>query len=318
LRVLFAGSPGIAAAALETLVRMEASGRVELAGLLTNPDSSRGRSGRREPTETAAAAMALEKGRSRGSIPVLKPERLDARAREAVSALNPDLLVSFAYGRIFGPRFLEIFPQGGLNIHPSLLPRYRGPAPIQAAILNRDRETGITIQRLALEMDAGDILAREAFPLTLRETAASLSETAALKGAALLEKLLSGELPPGRPQEGVPVYCSLMAKEDGLIDWGRSALDIDAQIRAFNPWPLCFTRRGETPLYILEALALEDAGDSSSPPGTVLGTDKARGILVQTGRGVLAVSRLQLPAKKALDWKSFLNGVRDFGASPLG
>jgi methionyl-tRNA formyltransferase len=332
MRILFAGSPAIAVPALEALVELGLSdSEFQVAGVLSNPDSARGRHGGLEPTETAAAAVLFSerlKAEGKPPFPVLKPERLGAAAREAAAALKPDLLVSFAYGRIFGPRFLSLFPLGGINIHPSLLPKYRGAAPIPAAILNRDRETGITIQRLAPEMDTGDILLRESFPLTGRETTAALSDLAARKSAALLPAalrgLLRGEL-PGRPQNHEAAsYCSPIAKEEGRIDWSRSAAGIDAQIRAFTPWPLCFTRHGEQDLFILEGKAGESfpgegpGKTGSAGPGRVLGIDKSRGILIQTGDGILEVTRLQYRTKKALDWRAFLNGAKGFAGSRLG
>ena len=328
MKILFAGSPAIAIPSLRVLSDMEQEGRgVFLAGLLTNPDRAR-RHGHAEPTDVSAAALALDTIRKESGlapIPQLKPEKLDVKARQEVSALAPDLLVSFAYGRIFGPRFLALFPRAAINIHPSLLPKYRGAAPIPAAILAREKETGICIQKLSLEMDAGDILAEERFALSGRETTASLSETASERAALLLKKLLvdfAPALAAARPQEGEAVYCSQIKKEEGIIDWTKSAVDIDAQIRAYTPWPLSFTALGNDTLFILEGRPLEAPGPSAPPPGTVLGTDREKGILIQTGDGIMAVSRLQWQAKKALDWKAFYNGTKnnpqDFIGATLG
>jgi methionyl-tRNA formyltransferase len=326
MRILFAGSPAIAVPALESVVREG----FDMAGLLTNPDSPRGRSGKPEPTDCAAAALRF----SGNSFPLLKPEKLDGAAREQTAALKPDILVSFAYGTIFGPKYLALFPLGGINIHPSLLPRYRGPTPIPAAILNRETVTGITIQRLAAEMDSGDILAQEEVPLTGRETTASLSAIMAQKAAGLLPNTLrgiAGGTLQGRPQDhGAATYCSLIEKKDGKIDWSRSAVEIDAQIRAFDPWPLSWTNHPpfnegkpatggeELQLFILKAEALEKEAALSALPGQVLGKDKDKGILIQTGKGILAVSELQYRTKKALDWKAFLNGTRNFIDVRLG
>ena len=338
MKVLFAGSPAIAVPSLKVISELELEGKgVVLAGVLTNPDSRRGRHGKDEPTEVSAAAAELDlvrKEKGLPPIPQLKTEKLDAFTRKEISALAPDLLVSFAYGRIFGPRFLALFPLGGINIHPSLLPKYRGASPIPAVILAGEKETGICIQRLAAEMDAGDILAEDAFRLSGRETALSLSETSGRRAALLLRDLLPGfnsKAVRARPQKGEAVYCSLIKKEDGLIDWLKSAVEIDAQIRAYTPWPLSFTCLGKETLFILEAGSLETVktpaqADKAVPPktgplpcaGTVLGTDKNRGILIQTGDGILAVSRLQWQAKKALDWKAFINGARDFAGAKLG
>jgi methionyl-tRNA formyltransferase len=313
MRVLFAASAGIAVPVLRALVRYR---DFELAGLLTNPDTPRGRHGTPLATETAAALAELDP-----AVPVLKPEKLDAAAREQIAALEPDLLVSFAYGRLFGPRFLALFPLGGINIHPSLLPKYRGPSPIPAAILNRDSETGITIQRLAAEMDSGDILAQERFPLSGRETGAGLGAFCGEKSAEMLPGVLAaiagGTCRP-RPQDHSRAsYCSLIAGEAGMIDWNKSALEIDAQIRAYTPWPLCWTTHGERRLFVLEAQVLESGGEGAAP-GTVLGIDKGRGILVQTGEGALGMTALQYPGKKALDWRAFANGARNFAGALLG
>ena len=312
MRILFAGSPSIAVPALEAICKEKG---IELAGVLTNPDSSKGRSSRPEPTEVGAAAEKI----LGQSVPILKPGQLRAQAREQIAALKPELLVSFAYGRIFGPKFLDMFPLGGINIHPSLLPKYRGPTPIPAAILNRDTETGISIQKLALEMDSGDILAQERVQLTGRETTASLGRIMAQKAPELLPIVLK-DIAEGRaraqPQNHSEAsYCSLISGEDGLIDWSKSAVEIDARIRAFDPWPLCWTLHEGRRLYILKAAALES---ETNTPGLVAGIDKNRGILIQTGEGVLAVTELQYQARKVLEWRAFMNGARNFTGSRLG
>jgi len=325
LRILFAGTPAIAVPCLRSLSEMELEGKgVTLAGVLTNQDRPR-RHGEAEPSDVSAAARALDAIRKENGfppIPQLKPEKLDAGAREEAAALAPELLVSFAYGRIFGPRFLALFPLGGINIHPSLLPKYRGASPIPAAILNREKETGVCIQKLAAEMDSGDIIVSLKIEFSGRETTASLSETVSEKAALLLRELLLDFAPRAagaRPQEGEAVYCREIKKEAGLIDWGKSAAEIDAQIRAFTPWPLSFTRRGKDTLIVLEAQCAPAQAETKANalPGFVLGTD-SRGILVQTGDGVLALTRLQWQTKKALDWKAFCNGERDFTGIRLG
>ena len=319
MRILFAGSPVIAIPSLEVLCRTEG---VELAGVLTNPDTPKGRHGLPLPTEIGEAAEKILKRFSeegKDVFPILKPAKLDAPAREQVLSLKPDLLVSFAYGRLFGPKFLSLFPLGGINIHPSLLPKYRGPTPVQAAILNRDTVTGITVQRLALQMDSGNILASENLQLTGKETTASLSGIVAEKAGGMLPAVLKqiAEGGQGTPQDHSKIsFCSLIKKEDGQIDWKKSARDIDAQIRAFNPWPLCRTIHKNRQLFILKADIYKDM-DSKGEPGLVLGIDKEHGILVQTGEGILCVTQLQYQGKKALFFMDFLNGARDFTNSIL-
>jgi methionyl-tRNA formyltransferase len=314
---------------------------LEAVGVLTNPDSPRGRHGDAVPTDVGAAAERFNHALVEAGLPpmaVLTCERLDAPVRERVGALKPDILVSFAYGKIFGPRFLALFPLGGVNVHPSLLPKYRGATPIPAALLNRDTETGITVQRLALEMDSGDILAQESLSIHPRATNESLSLVVAEQAATLLHGVLTclaaGSIAAVPQDASRATYCGIIRKEDGWIDWGLSALELDARIRAFTPWPLCATEFKGLPLHILEAHpyqgacvggtrvgsdpAAESASGPAIPAGTVLDIDKQAGILVQTGRGPLAVARLQWGTKKAMDWRSFLNGARDFIGSRLG
>jgi len=319
VRVLYAASPAIAIPALESLCKTEG---IELAGVLTNPDTPKGRHGAPAPTETAEAAKKIC-----ACVPVLKPQKLDGEARERVSSLKPDMLVSFAYGRIFGPKFLALFPLGGINIHPSLLPKYRGPSPVQAAVLNRDTETGITVQTLAKEMDSGDILACEKFQLTGSETAGALTETMAQKAAVILPRVLRGIADgTARAQaqdHSLATYCSLITRDNALINWNKSAAEIEAAVRAFNPWPLCRTIHKERELYILKAGIYKGGAQDGETaparaPGQVAGIDKQAGILVQTGEGILSVTELQYQGKKALFWRDFLNGARDFSNAHFG
>ncbi|MCL2208546.1 MAG: methionyl-tRNA formyltransferase [Treponema sp.] len=322
MRLLFAGSPAISVPSLETLGGMKEG--FEIAGVLTNPDSPKGRHGNPVPTDVGEAAVELnrqfeEQGGS--TFPILKPAKLDEVLREQIKSLKPDLLISFAYGHIFGPKFMALFPLGGINIHPSLLPEYRGPSPVQASILNRDSVTGITVQTIEQEVDSGNILAARQLQLTGRETAGSLSRTVSLEAAlmlpAVLREILAGNT-KGTPQDHKKAsYCCLVKKEDGFIDWKKSAAEIEAKVRAFNPWPLCRTIHNGRELFILES-DIYSGGSDCPQCGLVLGIDKKSGILVQTGKGALAVTCLQYQAKKALFWQEFLNGARDFTGSILG
>jgi methionyl-tRNA formyltransferase len=310
--ILFAGSPDIAVPAL----RAAAATSIDLRAVLTKPDAVRGRGRKLEESDIAKAAHEL-------GIPVLKPAKLDAEARAQVRALDCALLVSFAYGKIFGPKFLGLFPGGGVNIHPSLLPKYRGPSPLNAAILNREKETGVTIQRLAEQMDAGNILAQEKIPLDGTETAGTLGEKAAKLAADMLVSLLKdgAGLPEGEPQdEKNATYCHLIEKEDTILDWKRSAGEIDAQIRAYSPALACSTHvdamHNGKELYIIEGTIADEKGNSAEP-GTVLSFDKKQGILIQCGSGIFAARVLQYATKKALPAREFLNGAKDLLRSRL-
>ncbi|MBM7022518.1 methionyl-tRNA formyltransferase [Treponema sp. Marseille-Q4523] len=320
IRVLYAGSPEASAKTLSLL--FDGAGAYEIAGVLSNPPSAQGR--HKTPAATAVARFAEERG-----IPLFTPERLNAASREEIASIRPDILVCFAYGHIFGPKFLSLFPLGAVNLHPSLLPKYRGPAPVNAAILNRDTKTAVTVQTISLAMDEGDILAQEIVALDGSETAGSLLDHCAVRGAEIIKKLLgecasNGKLSEGKKQAGEASYTKIITKDDCRIDWMKSAAEIDAKIRAYFPEPGAWTEENGSPLRILSARAVEDekppmtkAAVSSEVPGTVLSFDKKRGILVQTGSGILAVTELQRQGKKALGAQSFINGARNFVGTVL-
>jgi methionyl-tRNA formyltransferase len=223
---------------------------------------------------------------------------------------------------------MALFPLGGINVHPSLLPKYRGPAPVQAAILNREKVTGISVQKLSQEMDGGDILASEELRLTGTETTGSLSGIMAEKAARMLPdvlKKIAAGTARGIPQDANKAsFCSLISADDACIDWKMSAVEIEARVRAFDPWPVCRTIHRGKELLILKASVYKESGAGADKelgfkePGLVLGIDKQDGILVQTGEGILCVTELQYQAKKALFWRDFMNGVRDFSGSILG
>jgi methionyl-tRNA formyltransferase len=311
VNILFAGTPQIAVPALQQL----ADTNHRVVGVLTAPDRPSGR-GRK------LAASAVKLCAEHLGLTVLQPPRLGSAARDLIRPLGADLMVCVAYGRIFGPRFLELFPRGSLNLHPSLLPKYRGPAPIPAPILAGDAATGVTIQEIAQETDSGDILAQETIELDGTETSESLSVKAAQLGSRMIVDVLSsvesGNL-VSRPQDhSRATFTTLIRKDDGEIDWDSPAEKIERAVRAFNPWPLAFTTFDGKRLSILEAGVVAAPADGPERPGTVLRVDSRHGILVETGNGLLALRELQLQARKALSWKSFLNGVNGFVGAVLG
>lgn len=338
LRILFAGTPEIALVALDAIIAAggvrtanaaasDTGAPCELVGVLTNPDRPAGRS--RQPIPSPVAARAREL-----ALPCLQFERLDGAARAAVAALIPDLLVVVAYGRIFGPRFLALFPRGGINLHPSLLPRHRGPSPLQAAILAGDDVTGVTIQALAAEMDAGEIILQQSTPLGRDETVGELHDRLAAMGAEMLVEAI-GAIAEGSdrrtPQDhSAATWCQLIDKRDGELSFDRDAVALARAVRAYTPWPGARCRWGERVLTITAADVVEapedgaEAGDSataapvtapkpggsptSAQAGTVVGVDSARRILVQTADGMLAVRRLKLQSRSEVDARAFLNG----------
>lgn len=308
MRIIFAGTPEIAVPSLKALAE-----KFEICGVLTNPDRATGR-GRKivcSPVKEAALELGLK---------VLQPEKLDDQFLEEIKALNADLLAVIAFGRIFRKNLLDLFPLGGINLHPSLLPKYRGPSPLSEAIKNGDRKTGISVQKLALKMDSGDILLQPELVLQGNETTGSLTEKVSFLGAPLMVKaveMLAKDHSCGTAQvDSDATFCKLIHKGDGLILWNKTAGVIQQEIRAFSPWPGSFTFYGDKKLNILEAEIYCEPVDPL-PAGTVLSLDKQNGIIIKTGDSAIAVKRLQLQSKKPMDYKSFINGNRDFVGSKL-
>lgn len=311
IKVLFAGSPDAARLTLEHLINAQSACDFQVAGVLSNPPSAKGR--HKDLIPTPVAALAAEKG-----IPVFTPAHLDGQAREEIKPLGADLLVCFAYGHIFGPKFLELFSYGGINLHPSALPKYRGCTPVPAAIINRDKETAVTIQTLSLKMDEGDILAQTIVELNGTETGESLLNYSAEEGARLICQVIKqanelGKLPQGKPQSGDPSYTGIITKEDARINWKESAEVIAAKIRAYYPQPGSWCMENASPLRILEAVAApENPAAGNVPCGQVYEFSKTDGILIKTGDGMLIVKKLQRQGKNAMDYKNFMNGARNF------
>ncbi len=314
MRVLFAGTPPLAVPSLEKLAPA-----VDVCAVLTTPDEPAGRGRSPRPSAVKQAASAL-------GVRVLQPESLDEAAMADVKALVPELLVVVAYGKIFKKAFLELFPRGGINLHPSLLPRFRGPSPVTAAILAGDKETGITVQRIARKFDSGDILSQVRVSLTGSETTGSLTETVAPLGAEILlsvvRDIAAGRAPAAVPQaEEDATYCSIVRKEDGVIDWQEPAAVIERKVRAYDPWPRARTTLRGASLLLLKCRAhpdtLHDAARTSAP-GVVLAADRDRGILVRAGDGILEIERLQLQFRKPLDAPAFLLGQPDLCGARLG
>lgn len=315
MKILYAGSPEASAKTLQILIESQKDCEFQIAGVLTNPPSAKGR--HKELIPTPVALLAQE-----NNIPVFNPEHLDSSAREQIAPLGADLLVSFAYGHIFGPKFLALFPMGGINLHPSLLPKYRGCTPVPAAILNRDQMTAATVQTIALKMDEGEILAQTFIPLDGTQTGESLLNYAAEEGAELFCTVITmaadeGKMPKGQPQEGEASYTKIITKEDGKINWNDEAAVTEAKIRAYYPEPGCWCIEKEQPLRILEASFIPADNEKCTPfssetIGKVLQFNKQEGIYIKTGSGILVARQLQRQGKKAMNYKDFMNGARDF------
>lgn len=301
MRLVFAGTPDFAVTALDAL---QAAGH-QIVGVFTQPDRPAGRGQKLTPSPVALRAEAL-------GLPVFKPERLRTpEQQQPLRDLAPELMVVVAYGLLLPQAVLDIPLHGCLNIHASLLPRWRGAAPIQRAIEAGDRESGVTIMRMDAGLDTGPMLLRESVAITPDTTAAMLHDQLAQVGAALiveaLARLQRHELPEQpQPAEGA-TYAKKLSKDEARIDWAQAAEDIARRIRAFNPVPVAWTELGGERLRLFDARAEETPSDSA--PGTILDAGSA-GIRVATGRGTLLLRQIQWPGGKPLPAAQVVQGRR--------
>jgi len=291
MRLAFMGSPDFAVPALRAL--HEAGHAIAAVYCQPARPAGRGQAARRCPVHVAADDL---------DLPVRTPPRLrrDAEAQAAFAALDLDVAVVAAYGLILPPAMLDAPRRGCFNIHASLLPRWRGAAPIQAAILAGDAATGITIMQMDPGLDTGPMLLSRSVPIGPRTTTALLHDTLAPMGAALILQALSSVHAPRPQPEAGATYAPKLSREDGRIDWSKPAASIDRQVRAFDPWPGTFSTLRGIPLKVLEAQAV----DRSGVPGMVL--DGA--LTVACGTGAVRLLRVQLAGKGPLGSAAFLRG----------
>jgi methionyl-tRNA formyltransferase len=310
IRVIFLGTPAFAAIPLEALA---ADARYQVVGVVTQPDRPAGRGRAPEPPPVKRAAVRL-------GIPVLQPGTLrDPAAAEQLAALRPDAGVVAAYGEILRKQVLAIPPLGYLNIHPSLLPRHRGPTPVPGAILAGDAETGVTVMLLDAKMDSGPILAQQRVPLPPDARGDQLTEELFRLGAALLLEALAryaaGELAP-TPQDDIQAtYTKMLKKDDGAIDWAADAIQIERMTRAYHPWPGAQTSWRGQPLKVIAARAHSEWAGAAAP-GALL--PQADGVWVATGAGALELLTVQPAGKRPLAAADWRRGLREIERARLG
>jgi len=301
MKLVFMGSPEFAVASLGALLRS----RHEVALVIAQPDKPANRG--QKMTPCAVAEFAKE-----NKIPLSQPESLknNAQLLEQLRAIKPDVIVVVAYGKILPKEILSLPPKGCINVHASLLPKYRGAAPINWAIIKGEPSTGVTTMFMSEKMDEGDILLQCKADIMPHETAGELHDHLATIGAELLVKTLDeieNKGLKGIPQDGTKAtYTPKLKKEDGLIDWSLSAAGIYRRIVGLQPWPRAWVKLNDDILFIYDAAPVEL--DSKEAPGTIVSLDK--GIFVQTGFGQLCILEVQLAGKKRMPAVEFIKGNR--------
>ncbi len=306
LRIIFAGTPEFAATILRGLTDACAEHGHHVIAVYTQPDRPAGRGRKLQASPVKAQAQEQQ-------IPVYQPENFKHSADlEALQKLNADLMIVVAYGLLLPPAVLAAPRLGCINIHASLLPRWRGAAPIQRAILAGDSETGITIMQMNEGLDTGDMLLKLSCTIDAEDTGGSLHDKLAILGSkallSVLEKVNTGELQPQAQDESQSNYAAKLSKKEASLDWAEDAHALARQVRAFNPWPVTQTHVNDKVLRIQMAEAINEP--STATPGTVVACSKA-GIDIATGNGLLRLKQLQPPGKKAMDTAAFLNGYAD-------
>ncbi|MDP2691357.1 MAG: methionyl-tRNA formyltransferase [Candidatus Gracilibacteria bacterium] len=306
-KIVFLGTPEFAISILEKLHEEH-----DIIVVITQPDRPTGR-------EQILTAPPVKIRAEQLGIPVLQPQKaFDIRnGILKITTHPPDFLITAAYGEYLPKTVLTLPEKDALNVHPSLLPLYRGATPMQSALLNGDKKTGISIIRMVKEMDAGPIFAQEEFPLPADMKYPDLEKLCSQRGAELISHVLAhhDDITPVDQESSHATMCHKINKEDGLISWSEaSAIQIYNKFRAFTPWPGAFTQFKDQKLSILDASALPNA-ESGHPPGTVFQENGQT--LVQCQKGSLLIKVLQLAGKNAVDIKSFLNGHADFLGAKL-
>ncbi len=298
-RLVFAGTPEFAATSLAALIACD---KYDLCAVYTQPDRPAGRGRKLQSSPVKQLAQ-------KHQIPIYQPESLKTSdALRELQALNADLVIVAAYGLLLPQAALDAPRLGCINIHASLLPRWRGAAPIQRAIAAGDTETGISIMQMVAGLDAGPVLHHRSCPITEDETGGSLHDKLACLGAETLldclDDCLAAKLPAIAQNESLAIYADKLNKQEALIDWHQSAEQIVRKIRAFNPWPVAHGQVGDTAMRIWDASALDKTASQS--PGSIINIDR-EGIELATGSGVVRLLQIQLAGKKAVSVRDYVN-----------
>lgn len=303
MRVVFMGTPDFAVGTLEELIK---AGH-EIIGVVTQPDKPKGRGKTLMPTPVKGVAL-------KHQIPVYQPKKVrEKEFTEALRNLSPDVIVVAAFGQIITKEILEIPRFGCINVHASLLPAYRGAAPIQWAVINGEKESGVTIMQMDEGLDTGDMIDKVVVPLAQDETGGSLFDKLSQAGARLCVKVLK-DLEEGKavrekqPEESTTPYASMISKKMGEINWSQPAGSIEQLIRGLDPWPSAYTKLQGKTLKLWKARVVEEKQEKGRP-GEVVQVEK-EAFFVQTGEGILKIEELQMEGKKRMDTGAFLRGFQ--------
>lgn len=301
MKIVFMGTPDFAVPCLEKLIQAG----YPILEVVTQPDRPKGR--KREMTPPPVKVAALEHG-----VPVFQPEKLrDKEAVDHLIALKPDLIVTAAYGQILPKEIIELPQYGCINVHASLLPKYRGGAPIHKSIIDGEPETGVTIMYMAEKLDAGDILTQVRVPIEEEDHVGTLHDKLAEAGSTLLLEtiplLIEGGIVPKKQEESEVTYAWNIQREDEKINWNRSSREIYNQIRGLNPWPVAYAELEGQVFKIWWAKECTE-GHAQAEPGTILKISH-EGIDVACGKGVLRLLQVQPSGKKKMDVKDYVRGI---------
>jgi methionyl-tRNA formyltransferase len=308
LKVVFMGTPAFAVPSLQKLIETQT-----VAGVVTQPDRPAGRGRQLRPSPIKVTA-------EKAGIPLCQPKSL--RSEEDADPLRewqPDVIVVVAFGQILRPHVLNLPAQGCINVHASLLPRWRGASPIQHAIMSGDSETGITLMQMDEGLDTGPVYMQESLTIRHDETAASLHDRLSVLGAELLaqhlDDIVQGRIDATAQDNTLSTYAPMIKKDAGRLDWQQSSRELDRHIRAMTPWPGAFSSWEGDNVKILVARPTLDQMSSGQPGQVFVSQDN---ILIQTGDGLLRLDKLQLAGKKAMSAAAFLRGRPDFSSAVLG
>ena len=311
MKIIFMGTPDFAAESLKAMI----NAKLDICAVISQPDKPKGRGHKLMPTEVKMAAMDA-------GIDVYQPESLKNEAiLPLLQEINPDLIVVAAYGKIL-PEYIINYPKYGcINVHASLLPKYRGAAPIQWSVINGDDTTGVTIMQMDKGLDTGDMISTVTTEIGEYETAGELFDRLAVMGGELLVKTISdienGNISKKAQNHDEHTYAPMLNKELGKIDWNKSTREISKLICGMNPWPLAYTLYNGEVLKIVDAVMADEYGKNGTP-GEILALEKGKGLMVKTGSGVICIKTAQFPLSRKMSVEDYARGHEVLSGIVLG